>query len=65
MIARATHYYVITAARTALDSFTIVNTKGDIMSAKKYFIIKRTLFLFKKKFAITSNKRKYLERINI
>ena len=52
-------------ARTALDGFTVGNTKDSITSAKKYFVIKRTLFLFKKKFATTDNRRRYLERINI
>ena len=47
-------------ARTALNSFTVGNTKGSTASAKKHFVIKRTLFTFKKNFAITSSKRRYL-----
>ena len=46
MVARATYYYIITAARAALDGFIISNAEGSTASARKYFIIKRTLFLF-------------------
>ena len=47
------------AARTALNSFTVSNAKGSIISAEKYFIIKRTLFIFKKKFMMTKNQKRY------
>ena len=59
LVAQATHYYIITAARTALDGFTVSNAKGSTISIRKYFIIKRTLFTFGKKFATTNNRRRY------
>ena len=71
IVAQLTHYYIITAARTALDDFIVGNAEGSTASARKYFIIKRILFLFKKKFVTTGNKRrylgkdKYLERISL
>ena len=59
LVAGATHYHIITAARTALDGFTVSKAEGSKTSIKRYFIIKRTLFMFKKKFATTDNRRKY------
>ena len=59
MVAGLTYYYIIIIIRTTLDSFIIGNIKGNIISAKKYFVIKKTLFLFKKKFATTGNRRRY------
>ena len=59
IVTRITHYYIITAVRTTLYGFTVSNTKGSIISARKYLIIKRTLFLFKKKFITAGNKRRY------
>ena len=61
-VTRATYYYIIIVARTALNSFTVGNAKGSIIRAKRYFIIKKTLVMFGKKFTTTSNKRKYLEK---
>ena len=58
-VTKITHHYIIIVARTALHNFTVKNTKGSTASTKKYLIIKRTLFLFKKKFAITGNQKKY------
>ena len=60
MVTQITHYYIITAARATLDGFIINNIKDSIASVKKYFIIKRTLFLFKKKFMTADNRRRYL-----
>ena len=60
-VARATHYYIIIIVRTTLHGFIVGNTKGSTASAKKYFIIKRTSFSFKKKFATANNKRRYLK----
>ena len=45
--------------RTALDGFTVRKAKSGTINIERYFIIKRTLFTFKKKFATTGNKRKY------
>ena len=59
IVTRITHYYIIIVARTALHSFTVSNTKGSIISVKKYLIIKRTLFAFKKKFVMADNKKRY------
>ena len=65
IVTQITHYYIITAARTALDGFTVGNAKDSTVSAKKFFIIKRTLFSFKKKFATTGDKKRYLGKVNI
>ena len=59
IIAGATHYYIIMAIRAVLNGFIIRKAKSGIISIKKYFIIKRTSFVFKKKFVITDNKRRY------
>ena len=59
LIAEATHYNIIMVVRTALDSFIVDNAKGSIVIAKKYFIIKKFLFVFRKKFATTNNKKRY------
>ena len=53
------YYYIITATGTALNDFTIRNAKGSVASAEKYFIIKKTSFLFGEKFATINNRRKY------
>ena len=58
-VTRITHYYIIMVARAALRGFIIRNAKGSITSINRYLIIKRTLFSFKEKFAITSSKRRY------
>ena len=62
MVARITHYYIITAARTTLHGFTVGNAKNSIISARKYLVIKRTLFLFKKKFATADGRKRYWEK---
>ena len=59
IIARATHYYIITATRAALNSFIIRKTKSGTINTERYFVIKRTLFIFEKKFATISNRGKH------
>ena len=54
-----THCNIITTTRTTLDGFIVGNAKGSTASAKRYFVIKRTLFTFRKEFATTSNRRRY------
>ena len=58
-VTRAPHRYIIIAVRAIFNNFVICDTKSIITSAGKYFIIKRTLFVFKKKFATTNNRKKY------
>ena len=58
-VAQVTHYYIIIATRTALNGFAVSNTKSSTASAEKYFVIKRTLFTFRKKFATTNNRRRH------
>ena len=58
IITGTTYYYIITAARATFHGFIISNIEGSTVSAKKYLIIKRTLFSFRKKFATTSNKKR-------
>ena len=65
VVISATHYYIIMAARTALHSFTVGNAKGSIASTKRHFVIKKTLLLFRKKFATASSRRRHLEEVNI
>ena len=48
IVTQATHYYIITVVRTSLNNFTVADAEGSIVSAEKYFIIKRTLFTLKK-----------------
>ena len=52
-------------ARTALHNFTVGNIKGSTTGTRKYFVIKKTLFLFKKEFVTTNNKKRYLKKISI
>ena len=59
IIIRATHYHIIIVIRTTLHGFIVGNTKGSIMSTRKYLIIKRTLILFKKKFTIAGSKKRH------
>ena len=59
VVTRLTCCYTIMITRTTLDGFTVGNAEGSTTSAKRYFIIKRTLFALKKRFAITSNKRRH------
>ena len=65
IITQITYYYIIIVARTALNNFTVSNAEGSTASTKKYFIIKRILFSFRKKFVTTGGRRKYLRKINI
>ena len=59
IIAGLTYYYIITATGAALNGFTVKNIEDSAISAKKYFIIKGATFMFKKKFIIVNNKKKY------
>ena len=59
IIIRMTHYHIIIVIRTALNSFIVRKAKSGIISIRRYFIIKKTLFIFKKKFVTTSNRRRY------
>ena len=59
VVTRPTYYYIIIIMRITLDGFTVSNAKGSITSAKKYFVIKRILFMFKKKFITTNNKKRH------
>ena len=59
IIIQITYYYIIITARTALNSFTVKEAENHAVSTKKYFIIKKTLFTFRKEFATTSNRRRY------
>ena len=54
-----TYYYIIMITRTTLDGFVVGNTKSSVTSAEKYIIIKRILFLFRKKFMTTGNRKRY------
>ena len=58
-VAQITHYQIITATRTALNSFIVGEAEGYTINIRKYFIIKRTPFVFEKKFATTGNRRRY------
>ena len=58
-VTRVTRRYIITAAKATFRGFTVKNTKGSTASTEKYLIIKRTSFLFKKKFAVTNSGRRY------
>ena len=58
-VARPTYYYIIIIMRTTLDGFIVDNAKGSTTSAEKHFVIKKILFMFRKKFATTGNRRKY------
>ena len=59
IVIRPTYCHIIIIIRTTLDGFTVSNAEGSTISAKKYFVIKRILFMFKKKFATTGNRRRY------
>ena len=59
VVTELTHYYIIMITRITLDGFIVGNAKSSIISAEKYFIIKKTLFAFRKKFMITNSRRKY------
>ena len=59
-VIRITHNYVITVIRATLNSLIVYNTKSIITGARKYLVIKKTLFAFRKKFATTSNNRRYI-----
>ena len=58
-VIRLTYYHIIMVIRAILDGFIIGNIKGSITGTRKYFVVKRTLFAFRKKFVITDNRRKY------
>ena len=58
-VTRLTYCHIITAIRTTLNGFAVGNTKDSTASARKYFVIKRILFAFRKEFAITNNRRRY------
>ena len=45
--------------RTTLNGFTVGDAEDSITGARRYFVIKKTLFAFRKKFAMTSNRRRY------
>ena len=47
------------AARAALHSFIVRNIKDNIISTRRYLIIKKTLFSFKKKFMTTISKKRH------
>ena len=49
MVAEMTHSYVITVIRAALNCLIISDAKSITINAEKYFVIKRTLFIFKTK----------------
>ena len=53
------HSYIVMVIRTALNSLIVGNTKSIIVSVGRYLIIKKILFVFRKKFATTNNKRRY------
>ena len=65
IIIRATHYYIIIVVRTALYSFIIGNAKGSIIGIRRYLIIKKISFSFRKKFATAGNKKRHLKEIDI
>ena len=56
-VAGMTHSYVLTAARAALDGLIFDNAEGVTTSAGRHVIIKKTLFMFRKKFATTVLRR--------
>ena len=55
-----THRYIIIIIGATLHSLIISDTKSNITGTGKYLIIQRTLFIFRKKFATTGSKRKYI-----
>ena len=58
-VTRLTHCYIIITMTATLNGFIVGNTKSSATSARKYFVIKKTLFALKKKFATTGNRRRY------
>ena len=53
------HRYIITAVRATFNILIVNNIKSIITGAGRYLIIKKTLFALRKKFMITSNKRRH------
>ena len=59
VVARPTHSHIIMVIETTFNDFTVGNAEGSATSAKKYFVIKRTLFALKKKFMTANNRRRH------
>ena len=58
-VAEVTYNHIIIIAGAALNSLIVGNTENIIIGVRRYLIIKKTLFLFRKKFATTGNRRRY------
>ena len=59
LVAGTPHRYIITVARATFNSLIVGNIKSIIISTRRHLIIKKTLFVFRKKFATAGNRKRY------
>ena len=55
----ALYRYIIIIIRATFNNLIISNAKSIIIGTRRYLVIKKTLFMFRKEFATTSNRRRY------